>query len=184
MDTSNGSTLTVLLAGCSDVAGMGLRALLSSDPRFTIVGEMPGDVARQAQRLRPDVIVLDLADSSRPNVALITDLAERTPQSHICVYTSAFEPHAFLDAMIAGAWAYLLKADIDGRLVADTLALVGWYRATVIDPAVRARFEAEAGHRLRLWLTPEPHKQCRLSVREHEVVRLLAQGYSDKPIAA
>jgi DNA-binding NarL/FixJ family response regulator len=184
MDTSNGSTLTVLLAGCSDVAGVGLRALLSADPRSTIVGETRGEVVRQAQRHRPDVIVLDPAAGGRLNVALVAELIAHAPQSRISIYTNYFEPRAFLDVMKAGGRAYMLKADADSTFVVDALMQVARYGATVIDPAVRTRFAAEAGDRLRLWLTPEPHEQCRLSAREHEVLALLAEGCSDQAIAA
>jgi DNA-binding NarL/FixJ family response regulator len=84
--------------------------------------------------------------------------------------------------MVAGARSCVLKADVDGAFVADTLAMVGRYGATVVDPAVSTRFRAEAGYRLRLM--PDAPEEQRLSERERAVLRLLADGCTDQAAAA
>jgi DNA-binding NarL/FixJ family response regulator len=176
--------ITVLLSSGTDVAGVGLRALLGADPRITLVGELRGDVLHQAQRYRPDVIVLDPADGDRLNVALVAALAERVPQSRICIDTNCLEPRTVLDVLQAGARAYLLKAGADGAFVVETIAHLGRFGATGIDPTVWARLDADRSHRLRLRLIPQGSVQQPLSAREQAVLMLLAQGQSDKGIAA
>jgi DNA-binding NarL/FixJ family response regulator len=76
----------------------------------------------------------------------------------------------------------VLKDDADGGFVVDTLALVGRYGATVIDPAATAQFGAQTARRLRLM--PDAPADQRLSEREHAVLRLLADGCTDQAIAA
>lgn len=173
--------ITVLLSSGTDVAGVGLRTLLGADPRVTLVGEPRGDVVHQAQRHRPAVIVLDPLDGGGLNAALVAALAERVPQSRVCVYTSYLAPGAVMGMMQAGARAYLLKANADSAFLVDTVWYVGRHGATVLDPLVRARLDADQSHQVRL-MPQAPVPQ--LSTRERAVLRLLADGYTDQVIAA
>ena len=183
MATLDGSPITVLLADTSDVAGVGLKALLVDDPRFTIVGETAGAVVALARRLRPDLVVLDPQAGYCLDVQCITDLVAVTPDSRIFVYTSVFTGRSYRDAMLAGALAYFLKGSAHSELLRESLFLVGRYGAAVTDPAIVAYFKAHPEDQ-RIFRAPEPPAQSpTLTAEQRVVLNRVAEGLTRDKIA-
>jgi DNA-binding NarL/FixJ family response regulator len=184
MSTSNAPRLTLLLADPNDVSRMGLWTVLEADGRFTVVGDtgrLPG-VPRLAARLRPNLILLDPDVAGHLDTGSIGALARDAPESRICVRTAVFEPRSFLDALLGGAQAYLLKGSGNTAMLAGALALVGRHNVVVVDPAIADPFRAAAVGKLAFYRSSGSAEP--LSEREGQVLRLLAAGSSDKEMAA
>jgi DNA-binding NarL/FixJ family response regulator len=175
--------LTVLLADPDGVVRAGLRALLTDDPRFTVVGEAGADLADVvglAIELAPGLVVLDRAVGDGLDLRQVMDLRRVTPGCSICLHTHAFVPQDFLDALLAGAHGYLLKRDADCAYLLDAFALVGRCGASVIDPTIASPFRDRSAGGLFL----NPFQQLPdLSDRERTLLALLVAG-ATRPEAA
>lgn len=181
MTTPSARPLTVVVADENDVSRAGLRTLLADDGRFVVVGETADTVVPLAERLRPDLVVLDPGADDRLDLQLIAGLAAASPGSRICVRTSVFAPHLALQALEAGALAYVLKSDTPCPFLQDALALVGRFGAAVTGPAVVKRFRDQMDGHLTL-AVPEP-TALRLTDRERMVLALMVQGTPYQAIA-
>ncbi len=160
----------------------GLRTLLAETPDLEIVGEAgdgPGAVA-QAIALRPDVILLDLMLPGLNGIEVTQRVRQAQPGCRILLLTSFAEDQNVVAAMQAGAAGYLLKDVLQGDLLnAIRQAMLG---ELVLHP--------EAQRKLIEHLTRPPSETAaasktqmdQLTEREHDVLRLIAQGRSNREI--
>jgi NarL family two-component system response regulator LiaR len=172
--------IRVLLVDDHAVVRKGLRALLEREPGIEVAGEADdGEQAVQAaDRLRPDVTLMDLEMPGIGGVEATRRIVERRPESRVVVLTSHAAEEDVFPALKAGALSYLLKhSPPEDVLQAIRRAHRG---ETVLHPAI-ARMVLRELHR------PAPPKQAPttdpLSGRELEVLRLLARGMSNQEIA-
>ncbi len=183
MTTPTARPLTVVVADGNDVSRAGLKARLADDPRFAVVGETADGVMPLAARLRPDVVVLDPDIGGCLSLPSITALVATALTTRLCIRTAVFEPCSFLQALKAGAHAYVLKSQASSAFLMDALVLVGRFGATLIDPAIGQHFrEHHLLDKLRLAL-PGPSTP-QLTHRQLEVLALVAEGNSAQEIAA
>jgi NarL family two-component system response regulator LiaR len=153
--------ITILVVDDHAVVREGLRAFLGLQDGFEIVGEAAdGDEAlEQAERLDPDVILMDLVMPRRDGVSAMQELKRRGgrgSESRVIVLTSFLEDDRLLPALEAGAAGYLLKNSQPAELAR----------------AVRAAHAGEAAGALE-----------GLTRRERDVLNLIAHGRSNKRIA-
>ncbi len=168
---------TVLLVDDHRLVRAGLAALLASTPDVEVVGEAADGEqgVRDAARLRPDVVLMDLSMPVLDGVAATRRIVAHDPATRVVVLTSFADHHRVTEAMGAGAVGYLLK-DCDP---ADVVAAVRAAAAgdVPIDPRVaRALLPRPAGEG-GAGTGPGP-----LSARELQVLRLVAQGLANKQI--
>ena len=115
---SANNTIRVLIADDHAVVREGLRVLLSSEPGLELVGEAAdgAEAVAQAQSLRPDVILMDLAMPRKSGLEAIGEIRRENPQARILVLTGLAEEEARL-AIQAGALGYLPKGALPQQLL-------------------------------------------------------------------
>jgi two-component system, NarL family, response regulator LiaR len=169
--------IRIVLADDHGVVREGLRAFLELQEGIEVVGEAADgeEAVEEAERLRPDVLLMDLVMPRLDGVGAMRELRRRRPEIRVIVLTSFAEDERLLPAIQAGAAGYLLK-NVEPRELARAVRAAHEGQA-LLDPAVAARLvEAiaqPAGEPPRAALTP----------REREVLALVAHGLSNKRIA-
>ena len=180
MSHGSDKPIRVLLVDDHVVVRKGLRALLDREPGIEVAGEAEdGEQAlRTAERLRPDVILMDLEMPGAGGIDATRRITETRPDAKIVVLTSHASDEDVFPALKAGALGYLLKHSAPEEVLQ---AIRQAYRGeTVLHPAI-ARMVLQELHR------PAASKQAQttdpLSERELEVLRLIARGMSNQEIA-
>ena len=170
----------VLVVDDHPVVRHGLRTFLSSREGIDVVGEAgSGEAAvTEAERLRPDVVLLDLVMPGAGGVAAIRRLRSLLPGVQVLVLTSFSSEEQVIPAVQAGAAGYLLKDVAPTELEAAVRAVARG--EALLDPQVVGRVMAELsqGEGSRIAGADD------LTPRELEVLRLLAVGRSNRQLAA
>ena len=172
-------TIRVLLVDDHAVVREGLRNFLALQDGLEIVGEASdgNEAIEQAQRLEPDVILMDLVMPGLDGIGAMRQLRARSPASRVIVLTSFLEDERVLPAIQAGAAGYLLKNVAPAELArAIRAAHAG---EAIIDPTAAARLVQAIADDAR----PRIEEPERLTRRERDVLELIARGQSNKRIA-
>ncbi|HEY2600170.1 MAG TPA: response regulator transcription factor [Thermoleophilaceae bacterium] len=170
-------SIRVMLVDDHAVVREGLRTFLELQDAMEVVGEAEDgrQAVAEAERLTPDVILMDLVMPVLDGVGAMRELRRKLPRVRVIVLTSFAEDDRLLPAIQAGAAGYLMK-NVQPKELARAIRAAHAGEA-LLDPAVAARLvEAiaqPAGEEPRDELTP----------REHEVLELIGQGLSNKRIA-
>jgi DNA-binding NarL/FixJ family response regulator len=165
--------ISLLIVDDHPVVRDGLRGMFTADPRFEVLAEA-GDGAEAiaaAEKLRPDVILMDLRMPRTDGVTAIKELSKRGVPSRVLVLTTYDTDSDVLPAIEAGATGYLLKdAPRDELFRAVEAAARG---QAVLSPAVATRLMGQMRQP-----ASEP-----LSQRELEVLELIARGSTNREAA-
>jgi NarL family two-component system response regulator LiaR len=169
--------IRVLVVDDHAVVREGLRTFLALQEGIEVVGEATDgeEGIRQAERLRPDVILMDLVMPRLDGVGAMRELRRRLPASRVIVLTSFADDERLLPAIQAGAAGYLLK-DVEPRELARAVRAADAGEA-LLDPTVAARLVDAIAQ------APGEEPAERLTRREREVLALIADGLSNKRIA-
>ncbi|HXC84964.1 MAG TPA: response regulator transcription factor [Trebonia sp.] len=164
------TVIRVVLADDHPVVREGLRGMLAAEPDIEVVGEAASgpEAVILAERLRPDVVLMDLRMPGGDGVEATRQLAGIT----VVVLTTYDSDADILRAVEAGAAGYLLK-DTPRAVLADSVRAAA-RGETVLAPAVAGRLFG----RMRAGPAPE-----QLSARETEVLALVARGLTNAEIA-
>jgi DNA-binding NarL/FixJ family response regulator len=169
--------IRVFLADDHPVVRQGLRTFLESRDGIEVVGEAgDGEAAVAAvERLRPDVVLMDLVMPGLGGVAAIRRIRERVPETHVVVLTSFASDDQVIPAVQAGAAGYLLK-DVEPAGLEAAIRLVHDGEA-LLDPQIAGRVMEHVAR-------PSPNAGVsQLTPREREVLGLLARGLSNRELA-
>lgn len=164
--------ITVLLVDDHAVVRAGYRRFLESDPHVTVVGEAASSLeALNSDRdLRPDVIVLDVALPGASGIETLRRLLAKRPEAQVLMF-SMYDDAIYAErALKSGALGYVSKASAPELLVEGVRAVA----------AGRQYISPDVSRSLSAVTTRATEIARSLSSREHEVLRLLAQGYDVK----
>ncbi len=166
-------SIRILIVDDHGVVREGLKMYLALDAELEVVGEARDgeEAVRLAHRLRPDVVLMDLLMPVMDGNKATEIIRREDPDTEVIALTSVLDDGAVIGAMRAGAIGYLLK---------DT-------RAEELCQAIKAAANGQ------VWLAPQamarlvrevqlPSSPEKLTDRETEVLRLLAQGKANKEI--
>ncbi len=162
-----------------------LRTLLALQEDFEIVAEAEnGERALElAKKHRPDVVLMDLRMPVMGGVEATRRMAQAAPASRVVVLTTFDEDGEIFEAMRAGALGYLLKACSADKLCESVRAAAKG--TSVLEPSVAAKMMAELNRlSAREGKRPAQSLADPLSDRELAVLRLLADGCSNKEIGS
>jgi two-component system, NarL family, response regulator LiaR len=177
MSSSASPPIRVLIVDDHGVVREGLRAYLELEPDIQVVGEARDgqEGVQRAQELQPDVVLMDLMMPRMDGVEATAAIKEQQPETHVIVLTSFVDDDRVVPAIKAGATSYLLK-----DVAASDLA-----RAIRGARAGQAQLHPEVARRLMQQVTTPRKVEAitQLTDREAEVLRLLAEGRSNKEIA-
>jgi two-component system, NarL family, response regulator LiaR len=162
--------IRVLIADDHAVVRQGLRTFLDLQEDIEVVGEA-GDGAEAleaAERLSPDVVLIDLVMPGVDGIEAIRELRERAPSVRAIVLSSFIDDEKLFPAVRAGAAGYLLK-DVQPQELVEAIRTVHAGGA-LLHPRVASRLLEE--------LATDP-----LTPREREVLSLIGRGMANKVIA-
>ena len=167
-------TIRIVIADDHSVVRQGLRMFLGLDPELEVVGEAAdgAEALRLARQLRPDVVLMDLLMPVMDGITATAAIRSELPDTEVLALTSVLEDASVVGAVRAGAIGYLLKdTQADALCLAIKAAAAGQVQLT---PRAAARL---------MQAVSAPESPEELTERETEVLRLLAQGQSNKQIA-
>ena len=160
----------MLLVDDHNLVRRGFRRILEDDPEIAVAGETAdgAEAVSMARELHPDVVVMDYALPGMSGVLATRRILEEYPKTRVLMLSMHSEESCVRHAFDAGACGYLLKNAMDLELVsAVKRAAAG---ETVLDPNLAPPVAAEG--------------KPRLTTRELEILQLIAEGKSNKEIAA
>jgi DNA-binding NarL/FixJ family response regulator len=158
-----------------DIPRAGVRGLLAGEPEFEVVTEASD--GRQAvalcRRMRPDLVLMELQLAGLDGLSATRQIRRESPDTRVVIVTGQDDPTALRQAVEAGAAAYLLKtATREEVLSALRRVLTG---ELILDQDLAA----QALHQL---VEAPSWSGMSLTVREHEVLRLVATGKTNQQI--
>ncbi len=182
--TGVGSTpIRVVVADDHSVVRMGVKAMLTSEAGFEVVGEAEDgdDAITQTLELDPDILLLDLAMPRLPGLEAMRAIMGRSPRVKIILLTSTISTQQIIEALQIGARGIVEKASVVGELTKALRTVLSgdyWINGQRVANLLQALRELMA----KAAAVPE-RKTYGLTPRELEVVNSIVEGCSNKDIA-
>ena len=170
--------ISVLIVDDHPVVREGLRSFLQLQEDVEVVGEAVDGVeaVQKVGELLPDVVLVDLVMPRMDGIATIREIRALSPSTRILVLTSYSEDERVFPAVKAGALGYLMK-DVKPADLAESIRAA--YRGEpTLHPEIAKKLMDHLSKRV------EGVSEEKLTLRETEVLRLIARGHSNKEIAA
>jgi DNA-binding NarL/FixJ family response regulator len=174
--------IAVLLVDDHTVVRQGLRALLNFEQDIEVIGEAENgrQAVAMAQKNPPNVVVMDVAMPLLNGLEATRQILKSVPSAKILVLTSYGDDECVEQLMHAGAAGYLIKQTAANDLLK---AIREVYRGNAFfSPSIAKRLRDHCREAFRTG--PTVKKSGELTCREAEVLQLIAEGFSNKQIAA
>jgi DNA-binding NarL/FixJ family response regulator len=177
-------TLRVLVCDDHALFRRGLQMVLEQEPDLELVGEAADgeEVVVRAQELMPDVILMDVRMPRMSGIEAAREIKEALPHVKILMLTISDDEADLYEAIKAGASGYLLK-EIPIEEVAQAIRSV-WAGQSRISPSMASKLLTEFAAMSKATEEKPQMPAPRLTEREMEVLRLVAQGLNNRDIAA
>jgi two-component system, NarL family, response regulator LiaR len=171
--------ITIIIADDHEVVRNGVRSYLETVPDFQVVGEAcSGEEAiAQVTELIPDIVLMDLIMPGLDGVETTRRIKKISPRTQVVVLTSYHEDVHIFPALKAGAISYILK-DMKMEKLVDVL-----YRAVQNEVTLHPLVAARVLQNIRGELGEDQPLFTELTERELDVLKLIANGYTNTQIA-
>ncbi|WP_024644055.1 response regulator [Pseudomonas syringae] len=177
-------TCNLLLVDDQALIRAGVRALVSNIPGYAIMGETTdcAQLTSLAQRLQPDIILLDICMKNVDGLCVLRGLRQAHPHCKVLILSMCSEPDMIQRALEAGAHGYLLKdataTDLEQAL--DAVRNNERYLSPAIAHIMIERTQGATQHEKRL----ASKQRYNLTARQLEILRLIVRGKSTREIAS
>lgn len=171
----------VLLVDDHEVVRRGLQAILERNREISVVGEAGtvADAVREAARVKPDVVVMDLRLPDGSGVEACRQIHDDNDATKVLILTSHADEDALFSAVLAGASGYVLK-DLDPSAIQKAILDVG-RGGSLLDPQMATRvldrMRRGAGQH------PADDRFATLSPQEDRILEMIGDGLTNRTIA-
>ena len=168
----------VFLLDDHEIVRRGVRELLEAEGDLQVVGEAAtaDEALARIPPTSPDVAVLDVRLPDGDGVEVCREIRSRYPAVHCLMLTSFADDEALFEAIMAGASGYILK-QIKGSEIVEAVRFVARGQS-LLDPSVTARVLERLGES-----SEDDERLARLSLQERNILRLIADGLTNRQIA-
>jgi DNA-binding NarL/FixJ family response regulator len=176
--------ITVLLADDHMVVRQGLRALLTTEKDIEVIGE--AETGRQAvemtEQLHPNVVLMDIVMPSLNGLEATRQITKQVPSSKVLILTSYGDDEYVKRLTEVGASGYLIKQTAASELLKAIRDVEKGSMA--LSPSIASRFQESPSPTSSSKPSPDFSGNNHLTPREAEVLQLIAEGQTNKQIAA
>jgi len=171
--------IKVLLAEDHTIVREGIRSLLESQMDIEVIGEAENglDAVRKTQKLRPDVVIMDISMPTLNGIDATRLIKKRVPNTKVLILTIHEQEEYAVQILKAGASGYLVKKTAMSELVAAIRAvnqglsfLSPYVSKMMLDKYIRGTERVST-------------KKEAITVRERQILQLIAEGHTNKEIA-
>ena len=168
--------IRILIADDHGIVRGGLRMLIDRQPDMTVVAEASDgvDALERAQSERPDVAVLDVSMPRMTGLQAAREIRSHSPDTRVLMLSMHDDDRYFFEGLEAGAAGYVLKRAADTDLI-DAVRTVAAGGTFLSDEAQTSL--------MREWQEGRSEPESPLTPREREVVKLIAEAFTNKQIA-
>lgn len=172
--------ISVLLCDDHPLFLLGLKTFLEKQNGIKIVGEATDSdtLLRLATRLQPQIVIMDMSTAKRNDFSVLHQLTEFCPDTKVIIITGYCDPMDLLRSIRAGAQGYLFKSS-DPTLILNAIATIRDGKPWIQREFTEQLFDV-ISDLSRIAIPPSVQI---LSLREREILRLVAEGMSNKEIA-
>ena len=172
----------IMIADDHAIVRRGLRSLLEIQPGWEVCAEASNgrEAVEKAAQFKPDVAVIDIGMPELNGLEATRQIVAMHPQTEVLILTMHQSEEVVREVLHAGARGYVLKSDADVHLIAAVETLL--QHKPFLTPTVT---DLVLGEYLNDWTSAEEVRaNSRVTAREREIIQLLAEGKSNKEVAA
>jgi len=173
------SIITIVLADDHHIVRQGIRALLQKKPNIRIVGEASNgqQAVHLVKTLNPKVLIVDLMMPDLNGIEVTCQVKKYSPQTHVIILSMYSNEVYVIEALRKGASGYVLKDSTDDDLMQAVLEVTAGRR--YLSPPFSER---DIESYIQITKTAS-HPYEKLTIREREVLHMVAEGYTNVEIA-
>ena len=171
--------IRVLVADDHTIVRSGLRLLLEAEPDIEVVGEAGdgNEALALVESLHPEVVLIDIAMPGLDGMEATRRIKARWPEIHVLALTMHRTDEYFFEMLKAGASGYILKGAETSELINAVRTV--WRGEVFLHSAIAQKLVQDYLNRTAI----KTESGAALSPREEQILRLLADGYSNNEIA-
>ncbi len=175
--------ITVLIADDHTIVRQGLKQLMQTAPDIEVIGEAENGLAavQRAKELQPNVVVLDIAMPRKNGIEAARQIGKDAPATRILMLSTYHQDQEVHEAIEAGAAGYMMKESASGDLLNAVREISKGH--SFFSPQISRRLLRQTRSAFQARAESSPLSPS-LTAREHDVLKLIAEGKPNKQIAA